>query len=142
MATNGNDFITGTVFNDYIAALAGNDRVIGLAGDDTIHGQTGNDSLYGQDGNDYITGGGGFDFIGGGHGDDVLIGSSGPTRFSAMAVMTRSIQPDSANITVVSALTISMPAQLRRKRWMAAPISTGWIPPHITATIASTCSAV
>ena len=77
IATNGDDWLVGTVRNNVIDAKDGNDRVYASAGRDKILGRGGNDTLAGGSGRDGIDGGDGNDIIIGEGGNDVLRGAAG-----------------------------------------------------------------
>ena len=70
MATNGNDYLTGSGSNDTINGLDGNDTILGFNGNDLLLGSRGIDYLYGHNGNDTLDGGGDFDRMYGGRGND------------------------------------------------------------------------
>ena len=73
-ATNGNDYLRGTIFDDKIDGLKGNDEIHGRWGNDKLYGNDGVDKLYGEEGNDFLDGGKGQDLLFGGEGKDTLFG--------------------------------------------------------------------
>lgn len=77
LATEGDDYYTGTPAADVFDALGGNDRLLGDAGDDTLAGGPGADLLQGGAGADLLQGGTGGDELYGDAGDDTLDGGPG-----------------------------------------------------------------
>ncbi len=86
VATEYNDYLTGTSGDDVMQSLAGddvlvggigNDSLSGGAGNDQFYGDAGDDSLYGEEGADRLYGGAGADILDGGAGNDVLDGGAG-----------------------------------------------------------------
>lgn len=75
--SDGDQWVTGSVFADYIEGGAGDDWLFGGAGDDSLFGGEGHDAVYGGDGNDQLIGGAGNEQISGGAGDDLLFGGAG-----------------------------------------------------------------
>lgn len=86
VASNFDDFVTGSQEDNHIVGLEGNDVINGRDGDDSVAGGTGNDrlegnngddSLFGEADNDTLIGGNGNDQAFGGLGDDMIIGNFG-----------------------------------------------------------------
>ncbi len=73
VATEGDDYLVGSVNADSIAGSGGNDTLYGGSGNDTLDGGTGNDTLYGGGGNDTLDGGVGNDHMDGGTGNDTYL---------------------------------------------------------------------
>ncbi|WP_263405631.1 calcium-binding protein [Chitinimonas arctica] len=73
LATEQQDFITGTTLDDVLLGKGGNDYINGGQGADLLRGDADDDSLDGQEGNDTVIGGAGHDNLSGGDGSDLFI---------------------------------------------------------------------
>ncbi len=107
---------TGNALGNVITGNGGANILNGQGGDDTLLGEIGNDTLLGGTGNDILNGGGGADVMNGGAGDDlyhvdssgdVLSESPGAGIDSVLSTITRSLNSDFENLTLLGALAIN-----------------------------------